>query len=116
MFRGEAADFWLPSMTYDADTKDEIIEYSPKRVENVLFGRPTTEQADASMRMYGVEAQYVLGIPKGFTASLRGCYVTRVRDGSDPVKFWIAGDPQPLPPELCPTPWNREAVAGWSHG
>jgi len=128
MLRGETATIYTPTVTYD-EAKDEIAEYTPVTVGNVLFGRPTTEQYDEAMRLYGVRAQYTLGIPKTYTASLRGCYVTRARDASvastttttggepdDSPKYWIAGDPQPLPAEICPTPWNREAIAGWVDG
>lgn len=116
MFSGETVTLYTPTVTYD-ENKDEVFTYTPQTVENVLFGKPSTEQVDEAMRLYSVEAQYVLGIPKTFTESLRGCYVTRARDGSStPPKYWIAGDPQPLPPEICPTPWNREALAGWVDG
>ena len=66
------------------------------------------EQVDEIMRLYSVEISYALGIPKTFTGSLRGCKVRRLRDGQ---VFSIMGNPQPLPTELCPTPWNREALA-----
>ena len=100
------------------ENKDEVTTWTETELANVLFGKPSTEQVDETMRLYGVHAQYVLGIPKTFTDSLRGCYVVRERDAglSTPPEYWIAGDPQPLPPELCPTPWNREAIAGWVDG
>ena len=116
MLRGETATVHAPTVAYDPATKDELVTYTPTVVGNVLFGRPTTEQLDEAMRLFGVHAQYTLAIPKSFTASLRGCYVTRERDGENPPKYWVAGDPPPLPPEVCPTPWNREAIAGWTDG
>ena len=161
MLRGETVTIYTPTVTYD-EAMDEVAEYTPTVVGNVLFGRPTTEQTDEAMRLYGVRAQYTLGIPKTYTASLRGCYVVRgaaeepdatddasaanetsgtaetdetaetveaestgtaettdTEDDADEgteQRFWIAGDPQPLPPEICPTPWNREAIAGWVDG
>lgn len=151
MLRGETVTIYTPTFSYD-DAMDEVAEYTPTVVGNVLFGRPTTEQTDEAMRLYGVRAQYTLGIPKTYAASLRGCYVVRgaaeetnaasenaetdetvetvaeaantaaatvtggdADDGTG-QRFWIAGDPQPLPPEICPTPWNREAIAGWVDG
>lgn len=117
MFSGETVTLYTPTTTYD-ENKDEVSTYTPQIVENVLFGKPTTEQVGEAMRLYSVEAQYALGIPKTFTESLRGCYVVRDRDAgmSTPHKYWIAGDPQPIPPENCPTPWNREVIAGWIDG
>ena len=155
MLKGETVTIYTPTFSYD-EAKDEVAEYTPTVVGNVLFGRPTTEQYDEAMRLYGVRAQYTLGIPKAYTASLRGCYVVRgvaeepgatdeadvdggtaetveaaadeaadaaaATDAADDEdeeteqRFWIAGDPQPLPPNLCPTPWNREAIAGWVDG
>ena len=112
MLKGETVTIYTPTIAYNA-AKDEIAEYTPTTVDNVLFGMPSTEQIDEAMRLYGVRAQHTLGIPKTYAASLRGCYAIRSRDGA---KFWIAGDPQPLPPEICPTPWNREAIAGWVDG
>ena len=155
LLHGESVTVLRPSIAYD-ERMDPVTTWTPESVDNVLFGRPSTEDVDGAMRAYGVHAQYVLGIPKSYTASLRGCRVTRERDllvrvvgnvlyvqpnrltvsGSEalvaasyaiesgniqfedellPV-FAIAGDPQPLPPELCPTPWNREAIAGWVDG
>ena len=132
MLRGEGVTVWRPTTTHDS-RMDPVTTYVPEHVDNVLFGRPSTEQVDESMRLYGVRAAYVLGIPKAYAKSLRGCRVTRDRD-MPPVtttttttttttgpEMWepayvVAGDPQPLPVELCPTPWNREAVAGWVDG
>ncbi len=108
---------YAPTVTYDAN-KDEVIAYTPATVDNALFDSPTTEESDDAMRAFGVRAQYRVHIPKSFTASLRGCYITRARDGENPPKYWVAGDPQPLPPENCPPhiPWNRQAIAGWVDG
>ena len=127
--RGEGVTVWRPTTTYDS-AYDPIETWVPEHVDNVLWGRPTTEQADATMRAYGVDVAYTLGIPKGYTASLRGCRITRDRDeqatttttttGGEPSMGWpafaVVGDPQPLPPEICPTPWNREAHVGWVDG
>ena len=116
MLKGETVTIYTPAFSYD-EAKDEVAEYTPTVVGNVLFGRPTTDQYDEAMRLYGVRAQYTLGIPKAYTVSLRGCYV--VRSGSPTgaeQKFWIAGDPQPMPAGICPTAWNREAIAGWVDG
>lgn len=119
--RGEGVTIWRPTTAYDS-AYDPVETWTPEHLDNVLFGRPTTEQADATMRAYGVEVAYVLGIPKGYTESLRGCRVTRDRDqtGDEPTMdgptFVVAGDPAPLPPEVCPTPWNREAHVGWVDG
>lgn len=117
LLRGETVTVLRPSISYD-ERMDPVTTWTPESVDNVLFGRPSTEQADGAMRAYGVHAQYVLGIPKEYTASLRGCKVTRARDAGldDPPEYIVAGDPQPLPPELCPTPWNREAIVGWVDG
>ncbi len=107
LFKGEPVTIKTPTITYD-ENKDEIETFTETELDNVLFGRPSTEQLDETMRLYGVEISYVLGIPKVYTSSLRGCLVYRPRDGQ---AFRIMGDPQPLPPEICPTPWNREAMA-----
>lgn len=128
MIKGESVTIYTPSATYD-ENKDEVFTFTAETVDNVLFGRPTTEQMDEVMRLYSVEVAYTLGIPKTYDKSLRGCYVVRARDvgevsgatgatgetgqqqAVEPPKYWIAGDPQPLPLENCPTPWNREAYA-----
>lgn len=112
---GESVTVLRPNIAYD-ERMDPITTWTPESVDNVLFGRPSTEDVDGTMRAYGVHAQYVLGIPKGYTASLRGCKVTRDRDGADPPEYIVAGDPQPMPPELCPTSWNREVIVGWVDG
>ena len=112
MISGETVTVLTPTVAYDAN-KDPVTTWAEAEVGNVLFGYPSTEDADGAMRAFGVRAAYKLGIPKEFTGSLRGCKVRRHRDGA---VFDIAGDPQPLPPELCPTPWNREAIAGWVDG
>lgn len=107
LFKGEQVTISTPAIAYD-ENKDEIATWTETELDNVLFGKPSTEQADEAMRLFGVEVSYVLGIPKEFTDSLRGCKVYRQRDGKT---YTIAGDPMPLPPEICPTPWNREAMA-----
>ena len=112
LFKGEPVTIKTPIITYD-ENKDEVATWTEIELDNVLFGRPTTEQVDEAMRLYGVHAQYTLGIPKTFTDSLRGCKVYRPRDGRT---YTIAGDPMPIPPEICQTPWNREAIAGWVDG
>lgn len=112
LFKGESVTVKTPIIAYD-ENKDEVATWTEVELDNVLFGRPSTEQVDEAMRLYGVHAQYVLGIPKTFTDSLRGCKVYRPRDGRT---YMIAGDPMPIPSEICPTPWNREAIAGWVDG
>ena len=124
---GEGVTVWRPSVTYD-ERMDPVTTWVPEHVDNVLFGRPSTEDVDGAMRAYGVHVQYTLGIPKSYTASLRGCRVTRDRDATTAAtttttgpEMWeptyvVAGDPAPLPPELCPTDWNREALVGWADG
>lgn len=107
MLKGEPVTIKRPVETYD-EAKDPVVTWTDVPLENVLFGRPTDEQRDEVMRLYSVEVSYTLGIPKAYTASLRGCEVFRLRDGKT---YRIVGDPMPLPPELCPTPWNREAQA-----
>lgn len=115
LLHGETVTVWRPTIAYD-ERKDCVKTWTPETVENVLFGRPSTEDVDAAMRAYGVHVQYAIGIPKTYTESLRGCKVTRARDGQDPPEYVVAGDPAPLPPELCPTPWNREVMVGWVDG
>ena len=153
---GETVTVMRPTITYD-DAYDPVETWADETVDNVLFGRPTTEDVDATMRAFGVHVAYVLGIPKLYTASLRACKVVRdwlmrvvghdLRVGfahfsldgrnaviSDPYtitgkditfhyevpdgveSYTVAGDPRPLPPDICPTPWNREAHVGWVDG
>lgn len=110
--KGESITLLTPTITYD-ENKDEVMTWTETELSNVLFASPSTDQVDEAMRLYGVHAQYALHFPQTFTASLRGCKVYRPRDG---LTYTIAGDPQPFPPELCPTSWNREAIAGWVDG
>ena len=107
MFSGESVTVKRPIYDYD-ENHDRVELWTDEPLDNVLFGRPTTEQMDDAMRLYSVEVSYVLGIPNTYETSLRGCMVYRPRDGRT---YRILGDPLPLPVELCPTPWNREASA-----
>lgn len=107
MISGEQVVLLTPTIAYD-ENKDEIETWTETPINNVLFGRPSTTQIDEVMRLYSVEISYALGIPKTFEDSLRGCLVRRLRDG---LVYRVLGDPQPLPIENCPTPWNREAAA-----
>lgn len=107
MISGEQVVLLTPTIAYD-ENKDEIETWTETPINNVLFGRPSTTQIDEVMRLYSVEISYALGIPKTFKGSLRGCLVRRLRDG---LVYRVLGDPQPLPIENCPTPWNREAAA-----
>lgn len=113
MFRGESVIIRRPVFTsYDAN-RDPVYTWQEEPLDNVLFGRPSSDQIEEAMRLYSVRCQYTLGIPKSYEASLRGCKVYRLRSG---IEYAIAGDPQPLPNELCPTSWNREALAGYVDG
>lgn len=107
MISGEQVVLLTPTIAYD-ENKDEIESWTETPLDNVLFGRPSTEQIEEVMRLHSVEISYTLGIPKAFTGSLRGCKVFRPRDN---MTYSIMGNPQPLPSENCPTPWNREAYA-----
>lgn len=107
MFKGESVVLLTPTISYD-ENKDEVQTWAETPIDNVLFGRPSTEQLEEVMRLYSVEINYTLGIPKTYQESLRGCQVRRLRDG---LTYRIMGDPQPIPIENCPTPWNREAAA-----
>ena len=107
MLKGESVVIKRPGEAYD-EAKDVVTTWTDEPLGNVLFGRPTDEQREEVMRLYSVEVSYTLGVPKAYTASLRGCEVYRPRDGKT---YRIVGDPMPLPPEICPTPWNREAQA-----
>lgn len=126
--RGEGVTVWRPATTYDA-AHDPVRTWVPEHVDDVLWGRPNTDGADGDMRANGVEVAYTLAIPKGYVASLRGCLVTRDRDqapttttttGGEPTMggpvYAVIGDPAPLPPEVCPTRWNREASVRWVDG
>lgn len=107
MFSGESVTVKRPIYDYD-ENHDRVELWTDEPLDNVLFGRPTTEQMDEAMRLYSVEISYTLGIPKTYQDSLRGCMVYRPRDGKT---YRVLGDPQPIPIENCPTPWNREASA-----
>lgn len=113
MFKGEPVTVLVPTITYDQATKDEIVSYAEQPVDNVLFASPSTEQIEEAMNLFGVHAQYVLHFPQEYTDSLRGCKVMRPRDGRT---YTVAGDPQPYPPENCPTDWNRGVTVGWVDG
>ena len=42
-----------------------VYEETPKNIENVLVGEPSTEDVTQALEMYGKHVQYILGIPKG---------------------------------------------------
>lgn len=124
--RGEAVTVWRPASTTYDERGDPVVAWESEHVENVLFDAPSTEDVDATMRAYGVRAEYKAHIPKAYEASLRGCLIVRDRDvpptdGADappdsPPALAVAGDPQAYPPEMCPGDWNRAAMLGWSDG
>jgi hypothetical protein len=109
MIRGEDVVVHRPQTSLDS-RKDpaEVWEHEP--VANVLFGFPTTDDLDQAMRAYGTRVKYKIGIPKAYAASLKGCTITRMRDAGleHPPEYRVIGDPAPIPPEICPTAWNRE--------
>ena len=113
MFPSETVTVWHPTISYD-ERMDPVITWEPETVEGMLFDSPTTEDVDETMRAFGVRAAYRMHVPKTYTASLRGCKVTRARDGQDPPEYFVAGDPQALP--WSPQPWNRAAIVGWVDG
>ena len=121
LLSGEDVMVLVPSIYYDGQG-DEAVTYGPDNgqgaepgipVANVLFGRPQTAPIEEAARYHGATVAYTLGFPASFSGSLRGCRVKRMRDGA---MYEVSGDPQPLPPELCPTTWNREVEVTAAHG
>ena len=113
MINDEPITLLTPTIAYD-ENKDEIETWTETELR-VLFATPTTTQIDENMRLYGVRVGFIVHFPKTFTASVRGCKIFRPRDGRT---YDVAGDPQPYPPENCPShvPWNREVGVGWIDG
>lgn len=87
-----------------------VAEWVPERVDGVLAAPGTTEGAGAE-RPDGVRSTVRLHIPKGYTASLRGCRVEALG-----MVWDVVGDPLPMPVGLCPGPWNREVEGVAVHG
>ncbi len=112
MLNGEGVTITRKTKDYD-EFGDAVEAVETEHVDNVLFGSPSTSDLAESDRPDGFTAQYVLCFPKSFTGSLRGCTVIRDSDGST---YKVAGDPMPLPPDKCPTRWNREATVGVCDG
>ena len=53
-----------------------VFKETPKEVEGVLVGEPSTEDIENNMTMYGKRTAYTLAIPKGNTDSWEDTKVT----------------------------------------
>lgn len=78
-FPVEGVTVWRPTIAYD-ERMDPVTTWVPEHVDGMLFDSPSTEDVDGAMRAYGVQVQYRMHVPSTYTASLRGCRVTRERD------------------------------------
>lgn len=80
----------------------------PFEVENVLVGRPDTEDETEAGQPYAVRADIRFCFPKGFAEDMRGARVTRAG-----ATYQVVGEPHlyteaNLPPLV---PWNLRAEA-----
>lgn len=103
MIRGESVTVLTPSISYD-EHMEEVVSWSETQVGNVLVMPGATSDVDDSVRMHGTRVVFSLGLPKSFSASLRGCRVI-VRGST----YSVIGDPQPATSDNVPDPWNRTA-------
>lgn len=87
-----------------------MVEWVPEQVGGVLVAPGPTSDAGAE-RPDGVRSTIRLHIPKGYTASLRGCRVEALGRAWD-----VVGDPLPMPDGLCPGPWDREVEGVAAYG
>ena len=114
---GETVAIEVPTITYD-ENKDEVISYESVEVANVLFGQPETADKEETMRLYGVEASWVLAVPKTYDGTMRDCLVTREFDGKT---YRVVGDAEPYHPDVMKCfpgdfPWNRRVTVVYVDG
>lgn len=87
-----------------------IIEEVPIQVDNVLVGKPETDDITSSTELYGKKIEYMLGIPKGDTNDWMDKKVSWTDDYGivhtvRTFGFPITGIEQNIPPQL---PWHMK--------
>ena len=88
---------------------NDIEEYSkPFDVEDVLVGKPSTDNRIESGQPYAIESDKRFCFPKGFDKDMRGALITR---GSSTYK--VIGEPMAYTDANIPakTPWNMVCEA-----
>ena len=65
-----------------------IIEEVPIQVDNVLVGKPETDDITSSTELYGKKIEYMLGIPKGDTVKTFGFPITGIEKNIPPQLPW----------------------------
>ena len=110
LIAGETVTVRTPTVGYD-EHMEEVVTWEDATVENVVVTPGATSDVLGSTRPDGTRVAFTLGLPKTFTASLRGCRCV-VRG----IECAVIGDPQPNDAENCPTAWwytaEVEAVDG----
>lgn len=110
LITGETVTVRTPVYSID-EHNEQVTRWVDTEVENVVVAPGSTADVEDSTRPYGTRAAFTLGLPKAFSASLRGCRVV-VRG----TECAVIGDPQPNAVANCPTAWwytaEVEAVDG----
>lgn len=105
MISGETVTVSTPTATVDSDGFPST-SWAAESVANVLIApESTTDSANAGAPDED-DTALSASFPKTFTASLRGCRVTR----ADGTVWRVEGDPQRYDAALTPGPWNCKAV------
>jgi hypothetical protein len=105
MISGEAVTVSTPATTVDSDGFPAT-SWAVETVANVLFAPDSTADSVNVGAPDEDDTALTASFPKTFTASLRGCRVTR----ADGTVWRIEGDPQRYDATLTPGPWNCRAV------
>ena len=103
LIAGETVTVRTPTVGYD-EHMEEVVTWEDATVENVVVTPGSTSDVLGSTRPDGTRVAFTLGLPKTFTASLRGCRVI-VRG----IECAVIGDPQPYTPDNVPGAWNYTA-------
>lgn len=107
MIRGQTITLLVPVKTSpDVYGEENVTEWEPRQVENVLVAPAATTDLAGNQRVLGDRSALELHFPKTFRDSLRNCRVELFG------QIWqISGDPVPFMDVNTPTPWNRPVTA-----
>lgn len=105
MISGETVPVSTPTATVDSDGFPST-SWAAESVANVLIAPESTADSANVGAPDEDDTALSASFPKTFTASLRGCRVTR----ADGTVWRVEGDPQRYDAALTPGPWNCKAV------
>lgn len=107
--RGVTVTLYVKTGTSESDAFGRpIYTETPKAVENVLVGEPTSEEILAATDLYGKRIRWMLAVPKGDTNDWQDVRIDWTDASGVTHKMHSIGFPIMGVESLIPTAWHKK--------